>query len=120
MLFNLCFFLSLFLVAAIIFIIMNMKKIKNKKFGKIGEINYLVGRFNLNRRKIKYKPLALIISLINAFIISFVCTVICILPFKLIWQMLIGFVMLFILIFLFYEFVGIMCIKKGWKKNGIK
>lgn len=116
MLFNLCFFLIIFIGALIIFLILNMKKLKKKKKNKIGEINYLISRFKLDKRKINYKYLILLISLTNAFIIAFVCTVICVLPFKLIWQMLSGFVLLFTLIFLFYELIGRNCIKKGWRK----
>lgn len=117
MLFNLLFFLGLFLVAFLVFLIMNLRRLKKKKQRKMKEVNYLISRFKLDKKKINYKALAVIISIANGFIISFVCTVICILPCKLIWQMLIGFVMLFVLIFLFYELIGRMCIKKGWKEN---
>ncbi len=120
MLFNLCFFLSLMLITFLICLLLNKRKLKKNKKGRIGEVNYLVARFNLDKRKIDYKKITTLVSLTNAFIIAFVCTVICIIPVKLIWQMLIGFVMLFILIFLFYELIGKMCLKKGWKKNANK
>ena len=104
MLFNLLFFISLMLIAFIVMFILNKRKLKKNKKGRLGEINYLAGRFNLDKKKINYNSLIIIVSLTNAFIISFVCTVICIIPVKLIWQMLIGFVMLFILIFYVWVF----------------
>ena len=113
MLFNLYFFLGLMLITFLICLLLNKRKLKKNKKGRIGEVNYLI-------RKIDYKKITTLVSLTNAFIIAFVCTVICIIPVKLIWQMLIGFVMLFILIFLFYELIGKMCLKKGWKKNANK
>ena len=120
MLFNLCFFLSLMLIIFIAFYIVNNKRLKTRKRGRIVEINYVVSKFHLDKKKLNYKALVLIISLTNAFIISFVCTIISIIPVKLIWQMLIGFVLLFVFIMLFYELIGIMCVKKGWIKNGSK
>ena len=117
MLFNLIFFLALFLVSWLVFIILNGRKLKkNKK--NLWEVNYLVNRFSLNRRTIDYKKIIRLVNITNAFIISFVCTIICVLPLKFMWQMLIAFVMLFVMMFLFYELLGIYCKKKGWKKNG--
>ena len=120
MLFNLCFFLGLFTIVFIVFYIVYKRRLKTRKRGKIIEINYVTNRFNLDKKKINYKALVLIVSLTNAFIISFVCTIISIIPVKLTWQMLIGFVLLFTFIMLFYELIGSLCVKKGWKKNGNK
>lgn len=117
MLFNLIFFLILLLVSWLVFVILNGRKLKkNKK--NLWEVNYLVNRFGLNRRKIDYKKIIRLVNITNAFIISFVCTIISILPIKFMWQMLIAFVVLFVMMFLFYELLGIYCKKKGWKTNG--
>ena len=120
MIYNLCFFGILLVISFLIFIIMYLRNIKKNRPSKIGSINYLISKFNLDKKKLNYKFLAFIASITNAFIISFTCTVISILPLDLIWQMLIGFVMLFILIYLIYELIGRYCLKKGWKKNGTK
>ncbi len=119
MLFNLGFFLGLFILAWLVFYLMNKNKLKkNKK--QIWEINYVVNKFRLNRQKINKKKIISITNIINAFIISFVCTIICILPLSFMWQMLIAFVILFVMMYLCYELVGIYCVKKGWKKNGTR
>ena len=56
MLFNLIFFLILFFVSWLVFVILNGRKLKkNKK--NLWEVNYLVNRFGLNRRKIDYKKI---------------------------------------------------------------
>lgn len=118
MLKNLYFF-GILLVIFFIFLFINSRiKLKRKKYDKIGDINYLVIKFRLDKKKINYKILTLINSAINAFIISFTCTVIGLIPIDLVWQLLIGFVILFIMIFLIYEIVGRICVKKGWQQNG--
>ena len=121
MIFNLCFFAGIFVIGFIIFYLINLRRVKKKKFNKIKEANYLIGRFKLDKQKINYNKLIIFISLVNSFIIAFVCTIISIIPLELIWKMLIGFVMLFIMIVLIYELMGKICLKKGWGKNaGIK
>ncbi len=119
MLFNLGFFLGLFILAWLVFFLMNKNKLKkNKK--PIWEINYVVNKFRLNKQLIDKQKIIRITNIINAFIISFVCTIISILPLSFMWQMLIAFVILFVMMYLCYELVGIYCVKKGWKKNGTR
>ena len=120
MIFNLCFFASIWLIGFIVFNIIDVKRSKSKQKNKTMEVSYLIMRFRLDPRKINHKKLALVTSITNSFIIAFVCTIISVIPVKLIWQMLIGFVLLFALIMLFYELIGIGCVKKGWRKNGNK
>ena len=90
------------------------KKVANKEFG---EINYLVGKFKLDKKKINYKSAILWISIINAFIISFVSTVISAIPAHMLWQLLVGFVLIFALIYALYEVYGRILVKKGWGKD---
>ena len=94
----------------------NKKKI-NKKDIQFGEINYLIGKFKLDKKKINYKTAILWISIINAFIISFVSTVISAIPAHIIWQLLVGFVLIFGLIYALYEIYGRILVKKGWGKD---
>jgi len=93
------------------------KKTPNKKDIQFGEINYLVGKFKLDKKKIDYKSCILWISIINAFIISFVSTVISAIPAHIIWQLAVGFVLIFALIYSLYELYGRILVKKGWGKN---
>ena len=96
----------------------NAKKNKKKKDVKeFGEINYLVGKFNLDKKKIDYKSTILWTAVINAFIISFVSTVISAIPAHTIWQLLVGFVLIFALIYALYEIYGRILVKKGWGKD---
>lgn len=82
------------------------KKGKQKKVNSIGEMNYLVSKFKLNKKKLNEDSMILWISLINSFIISVVSSVLMLMPFKLMWLMLIAFVLLFCLIYSLYEIYG--------------
>ncbi len=83
-----------------------LKNGKKKKIKPIGEMDYLVTKFNLNKRKLKKDKIIIAISLINSFIIAFVSSVVMFIPFRLMWQMLIAFVLLFALIYSLYELYG--------------
>lgn len=82
------------------------KKGKQKKVKSISEIDYLVAKFKLNKKKLNKEKAIIWISLINSFIISIVSSVIMLMPFKIMWQMLIAFVLLFGLIYALYEIYG--------------
>lgn len=82
------------------------KKGKQKKVSSISEIDYLVAKFKLNKKKLNEDSAILWISIINSFIISIVSSVLMIMPFKLMWLMLIAFVLLFCLIYSLYEIYG--------------
>ncbi len=82
------------------------KKGKKKKVKSIGEIDYLVAKFQLKENKLNKENVIIWISLINSFIISIVSSVIMLMPFKIMWQMLIAFVLLFGLIYALYEIYG--------------
>ena len=115
---NLLFFLVLFLVVYVITYFMNLHKLKKGKSQSIGELNYLVLKFRLNKKQLNVRGMLLWFSLIDAFIISFVTTFITILKIDTIWQLLIGFVLLFSLIYAFYEIYGRHLVNKGLKKKG--
>ena len=82
------------------------KKNKKKKIKPIGEIDYLVVKFNLNKDKINLHEAIIWISFINAFIISFTSSIITLIPLKMLFQLLIAFVILFSLIYALYEIYG--------------
>jgi len=82
------------------------KKGKKKKVKNISEIDYLVGKFKLNKKNLNEEKMIIWISFINSFIIASVSSVIMLMPFKIMWQLLIAFVLLFGLIYSLYEIYG--------------
>lgn len=115
-LYQLFWFVFVFLVMFIIYFFLLRHRIKKQKKQTIGEFNYLVNRFKLDRKKLKYKLLVWGVSLINAFIIAFVSTFIMLIPLSMIWRLLIGFVLLLALIYALYEIYGRFLAKK-YKKG---
>ena len=98
---------------------LNNKQKKNKKKDKlrdIFELNYIITKFNLDKKKMPIKKCLLHFTLINALIISLTVTILSMLDIFVGWKFLIGFILLFGLIYAIYELYGNMCIKKGWKK----
>ena len=102
-------FIALFIIIGLGNYYLNKRKLnkkKNKKNKPIGEIDYLVTKFKLDKSKLNNKKMIIYIAIINSFIISFTSCLIMIIPLKLIWQMLIAFVLLFSLIYALYEIYG--------------
>lgn len=98
---------------------LNNKQKRNKKKDKlrdIFELNYIITKFNLDKKKMPIKKCLLHFTLINALIISLTVTILSMLDIFVGWKFLIGFILLFGLIYAIYELYGKMCIKKGWKK----
>ena len=114
-LFNIFMFLIFFLIIFIITYFMNLSKYKKKK--SIGEIKYLINKFNLDEKKLKKRQMILWVSIIDAFIISFVGTFIFMLPIDYVWKFLAGFVLLFALIYALFEIYGRHLVKKGYQKG---
>ena len=96
------------------------KKKKKKEIKEFGEINYLVGKFKLDKKKIDYKSVIFWTAIINSFIIAFVSTVISAIPAHIFWQLAVGFVLIFALIYALYEIYGRILVKKGWVKNELQ
>ena len=114
-LFNCFLMLVFFLIIFVVIYFINLWKFKNKK--TIGEVKYLVNKFNLIEKKLKIRKMILWISIIDAFIIAFVGTFISILPVKFGWQFLIGFVLLVALIYSLFEIYGRHLVNKGYQKE---
>ena len=115
-LFNIFMFLIFLLIIFIITYFMNLSKYKKKK--SIGEIKYLINKFNLDEKKLKKRQMILWVSIIDAFIISFVGTFIFMLPIDYVWKFLAGFVLLFALIYALFEIYGRHLVKNGFQKKG--
>ena len=115
---NILFFLILAIAIFLAdYMLIFKRKLKSKKVKnyQIMEFSYLIYKFQLDKNKVLYKPMALYCSLINGFIISGVVTIISNIKVKMVWQLLIGFVLLFGLIYSIYEIYGRILVKKGWK-----
>lgn len=106
LLFMTLFFFILYIIIFIFNYLSNKRKIKKRKKDKIGEMNYLISKFNLDNKKIDYKKEILYISLINSFIISLVGTFISCLNLPMFIQLAIGFILLLALIYSLYEIYG--------------
>ena len=114
------FFVLMFIIFIADYFFVMKKKLKGKKRKKkedIMEINYLVGKFGLDKSKLHYKPVALWCSLINAFIMSFLATVVYNIKLHMAWQLLIAFVLLFAFIYSLYEIYGRHLVKKERRNN---
>ena len=81
-------------------------KKKKDKIPEVGELNYLVYKFKLNKDKLNWKSLAIMISLINSFIMALVISILELIPVKTIFKLMIAFVLLFALIYALYEIYG--------------
>ena len=79
---------------------------KKKKTVEVGELNYLVYKFKIDKNKLNWKSLAIMIPLINSFIMALVVSILELIPVKTIFKLLIAFVLLFALIYALYEIYG--------------
>ncbi|MEG0794460.1 MAG: hypothetical protein RSF02_01450 [Bacilli bacterium] len=115
-------FIVVFLVDYFLILKRKVKKItkpkEKEKFKIISimEIEYLINKFALDKKKLNINYCIVCIALLNALIISFVSSVIMLIPWALPWQLLVGFTLLFILIYAIYELFGRHLVKKGWRK----
>ena len=108
----------MFLLIFIITYWMNLNNYKKRKYTSIGELNYLLKKFNLDRKKLPVRKMLLVFSLLDAFIMAFTASFITALPVNTVFQMLIGFVLLFAIIYALYEIYGTHLVKKYKKKEG--
>ena len=115
------FFAIMFLLVLILTYVLNLKRYKKKKLKSIGEINYLVMKFNLDIDRLPVRKMLLPISILDSLIMAFTASFITLLPIALIWQLMLGFVLLFALIYALYEIYGRHYVKLGYvKKKGKK
>ncbi len=104
--FILYFFLVVFFLVFLVIYIVNLCKVNNKKYDTIGEMNYVIKKFKLDRKKINYKKEIRIIALLDSFIIASVGTFVTSLDIMIILQLGLGFILLFALIYSLYEIYG--------------
>ncbi len=118
MLDELILFIMTFLLVFIIYELFLVRKAKkDKRRKKPIEVNYLIGKYNLDINKLNYRRLLNIISVVSAFDISLVVTIVSLFN-NFLFQLLVGFVLIMLLIIVSYDIVGRIYKKKGCCKNG--
>lgn len=106
-------FIIIFVIVFLFYLLwVNRRKLKLEKYNKMGEINYLIYRYKLDKEKIDYNALSNIIALANAFIIALVGTILILIPLHYLWKMAIGLVLIIGSILIVYGFIGRYLIKK--------
>jgi len=93
------------------FFIVNKSKRRNSKNRPI-EIKYLVSRYKLDLKKIHYRQILQIVSLVSSFDIAFIVSIASIFDSYLI-QLLVAVALILPVIFISYHFVGNYYVKKG-------
>ena len=117
MLDELILFIMTFLLVFIIYELFLVRKAKkDKRRKKPIEVNYLIGKYNLDINKLNYRRLLNIISVVSAFDISLVVTIVSLFN-NFLFQLLVGFVLIMLLIIVSYDIVGRIYKKKGCCKN---
>ena len=100
------FFVVLFLIVFIAIYIHNLRKVKKKKCDSIGELNYVIKKFKLEKKRINYKKEILYVSFMDSFIIASVGTFVTSLEIAIFLQLGLGFLLLLALIYSLYEIYG--------------
>ena len=111
---ELLFFIGIFIITFILYYILlrSTKKRKKKEKNPV-EIDYIIKKYNLNMKKIKYNRLALMLALVNAFDISIIVTIISNIK-STVLQVLCAIVIIMPIIIVSYSLVG-----KYYKKKGM-
>lgn len=100
------FFVVLFLIVFIAIYTHNLRKVKKKKFDSIGELNYVIKKFKLDKNRINYKKEILYVSFMDSLIIASVGTFVTSLEIAIFLQLGLGFLLLLALIYSLYEIYG--------------
>ena len=111
----LIFFVFAFLLVFLTYVLIINRKRKEYTAGKkFTEVNYIVNKFKLDMRKVKYKKLLWITTIANSFIVAATSTLVINVD-GFVWQLLVGFVILLLLTFVIYEIIGRILKRKGKK-----
>lgn len=109
------YFLGAYVIIFLIYVfVINRKKKTYKETKENLEVQYLVKKFNLDKRKVKYSTLKWYINFINPLIISTTFVIVTNIE-SLLWGILVGFIVMMTLIYSIYEIVGRILKKRGSK-----
>ena len=112
------FFVVLFLIVFVTIYVFNLRKVKKKKFDTIGELNYVIKKFHLEKKRINYKKEICMISFLDSLIIASVGTFVTSLEIAIFLQLGLGFLLLRALIYALFEIYGRHLLRKlGEDKN---
>lgn len=110
-------FIIIFTVVYLLYVLFFNKKRRNyKTLKKNDEVKLFIDRYNLDMKKIEYKKVLQVVTIINTFILSFTTVLIVRIKGFMI-SLLIGFVVIMILIYSLYEIAGRYFKKKEEDKN---
>jgi len=110
-------FVMTFLTRFIAYIWNKKRKKKNHSDSISVEMQYLVNRFNLDKKRIDKSGVVVIISLMDAIIITVALLIAINLSDNIVLELLIGIVVVFALILGINEIFGRILLKKGYGKN---
>ena len=107
--------ITFIIVYAVMLIIHYNKKFK-KKLASSRDINALIHKFKLNKKKLNYEALGLLLAFVNSLIIAVIVTVIGMINLHYVWLLAIAFVMMMSLIYISYASIGFYLKRKEVKK----
>lgn len=106
------FFVVLFLLVFVTIYIHNLRKVKKNKTDSIGELNYVIKKFKLDKKRINYKKEIRMVSFLDSFIIASVGTFVTSLEIAIFLQLGLGFLLLLALIYALFEIYGRHLVRK--------
>lgn len=103
---NIFYFVTSYILILLLYVLVINRKRKAYSEGKKDlEIYYLVNKFKLDMRKVKYKTLKRIMTFVNPFIISSTFIIVINID-NFFLSLLIGFIVMMLLIYSLYEIIG--------------
>lgn len=105
-LFLIYFFVVLFLLVFVAIYVHNLRKVKKKKQDTIGELNYVIKKFKLDKKRINYKKEIRVVALLDSLIIASVGTFVTSLEIAIFLQLGLGFILMLALIYALFEIYG--------------
>ena len=100
------FFVVLFLLVFVAIYVHNLRKVKKKKQDTIGELNYVIKKFKLDKKRINYKKEIRVVALLDSLIIASVGTFVTSLEIAIFLQLGLGFILMLALIYSLFEIYG--------------
>ncbi len=100
------FFVVLFLLVFVAIYVHNLRKVKKKKQDTIGELNYVIKKFKLDKKRINYKKEIRVVALLDSLIIASVGTFVTSLEIAIFLQLGLGFILMLALIYALFEIYG--------------
>ncbi len=118
--YELILFLISFVLVFLLYQIFIVRRAKSKKNPKEPfEVTYLVSKYKLDLKKVNYKNLLRVISIVSSFDIALVVSIIVLLK-SFILEIIVGFISILVIILVSYHLVYLIYKKKGMIKNESK